>query len=244
MRLGSFNDRFRDALMGGSPFASPRYQGFATGLATAPNAFTQARWPRRAPPSPACPRMFGRQRAQVAGHMGAVHKPSCRSCRCACRLAGRPGGGAACRLGAGSAALAGNPAARAGAESAIRTVARRPAVSSRLVTLVQRPPDPCHRAVPYPYPIPQADMAPGEQRTLLAEYTDLLRLSLAGNLRDYELVNAAGARLAGRRVLYNGVPAAYAASPDESVQYAACHDNETLFDQARARPVSQACAAV
>ena len=40
--LGSFNDRFRDALMGGSPFASPRYQGFATGLATAPNAFTQA----------------------------------------------------------------------------------------------------------------------------------------------------------------------------------------------------------
>ncbi len=41
--LGSFNDRFRDALMGGSPFASPRYQGFATGLATAPNAFTQAR---------------------------------------------------------------------------------------------------------------------------------------------------------------------------------------------------------
>ncbi len=53
MRLGSFNDRFRDALMGGSPFASPRYQGFATGLATAPNAFTQARWP-------------------VAGHMGAV----------------------------------------------------------------------------------------------------------------------------------------------------------------------------
>ena len=83
-------------------------------------------------------------------------------------------------------------------------------------------------------------MAPAEQRALLAEYTDLLRLSLAGNLRDYELVNAAGARLAGRQVLYNGVPAAYAASPDESVQYAACHDNETLFDQARACPVGQA----
>jgi hypothetical protein len=72
MRLGSFNDRFRDALMGGSPFASPRYQGFATGLATAPNAFTQARWQRRAPPSPACPRVSGSQRAPVAGHMGAV----------------------------------------------------------------------------------------------------------------------------------------------------------------------------
>ena len=39
--LGSFNDRFRDALMGGSPFASPRYQGFVTGLHTQPNSFTQ-----------------------------------------------------------------------------------------------------------------------------------------------------------------------------------------------------------
>ncbi len=29
--LGSFNDRFRDALMGGSPFASPLFQGWLTG---------------------------------------------------------------------------------------------------------------------------------------------------------------------------------------------------------------------
>ncbi len=41
--LGSFNDRFRDALMGGSPFASPRYQGFVSGLHTSPNSFMQAR---------------------------------------------------------------------------------------------------------------------------------------------------------------------------------------------------------
>ncbi len=39
--LGSFNDRFRDALMGGSPFASPRYQGYVTGLHTQSNSFTQ-----------------------------------------------------------------------------------------------------------------------------------------------------------------------------------------------------------
>jgi hypothetical protein len=43
--LGSFNDRFRDALMGGSPFASPRYQGWVSGLALAPNSFTQAHAP-------------------------------------------------------------------------------------------------------------------------------------------------------------------------------------------------------
>ena len=46
--LGSFNDRFRDALMGGSPFASPRYQGYVTGLQTQPNSFTQVRQGRPA----------------------------------------------------------------------------------------------------------------------------------------------------------------------------------------------------
>ena len=33
--LGSFNDRFRDAVVGGSPFASPLFQGWATGMSTA-----------------------------------------------------------------------------------------------------------------------------------------------------------------------------------------------------------------
>ena len=74
-------------------------------------------------------------------------------------------------------------------------------------------------------------MKPEEQRALLAEYTDLLRLALAGNLREYELLDAVGQVLPGRRLLYNGVPAAYAVFPEESVHYAACHDNETLFDQ-------------
>ena len=30
--LGSFNDRFRDAVVGGSPFASPLFQGWVTGM--------------------------------------------------------------------------------------------------------------------------------------------------------------------------------------------------------------------
>lgn len=37
--LGSFNDRFRDAVVGGSPFASPLFQGWVTGqLLTPPTA--------------------------------------------------------------------------------------------------------------------------------------------------------------------------------------------------------------
>lgn len=35
--IGTFNDRLRDALRGGSPFADRREQGYATGLGTAPN---------------------------------------------------------------------------------------------------------------------------------------------------------------------------------------------------------------
>jgi pullulanase len=35
-RAGAFNDRFRDAAMGGSPFADPTLQGFLTGLYTDP----------------------------------------------------------------------------------------------------------------------------------------------------------------------------------------------------------------
>jgi pullulanase-type alpha-1,6-glucosidase len=37
--IGTFNDRIRDAVRGGSPFADRRDQGFATGLYTDPNGF-------------------------------------------------------------------------------------------------------------------------------------------------------------------------------------------------------------
>lgn len=42
--VGAFNDRFRDAVNGGSPFASPKYQGWATGLATQPSSFSKVRF--------------------------------------------------------------------------------------------------------------------------------------------------------------------------------------------------------
>ncbi|EPS57176.1 hypothetical protein M569_17645, partial [Genlisea aurea] len=35
--IGSFNDRIRDAILGGSPFGHPLQQGFITGLALEPN---------------------------------------------------------------------------------------------------------------------------------------------------------------------------------------------------------------
>ncbi|MFN8496682.1 MAG: pullulanase-type alpha-1,6-glucosidase [Anaerolineae bacterium] len=67
-------------------------------------------------------------------------------------------------------------------------------------------------------------------RTHLLYLTDLVRLGLAGNLADYELVTSWGARLRGDRIDYNGQAAGYAREPYETVTYVEAHDNETLFD--------------
>ncbi|KAK9836409.1 hypothetical protein WJX84_012438 [Apatococcus fuscideae] len=117
MGLGSFNDRMRDSIMGGSPFATPKYQGLITGLSTQPNWFTQ-------------------------GEM--------------------------------------NASAQAG---------------------------------------------------LAAEYADLTRLSMAGNLKEYELETASGKRIKGQELLYGNLPAGYTEQPSEHVAYTSCHDGEILFDQ-------------
>ncbi len=67
-------------------------------------------------------------------------------------------------------------------------------------------------------------------RSHLLYLTDLVRLGLAGNLADYELVTSWGARLRGDTIDYNGQPAGYAREPYETVSYIEAHDNETLFD--------------
>ncbi|KEF35601.1 alpha-dextran endo-1,6-alpha-glucosidase [Deinococcus sp. RL] len=60
--------------------------------------------------------------------------------------------------------------------------------------------------------------------------SDLVRIGLTGNLRDYRLTNAAGVTVAGKDLSYNGAPAGYAASPRETINYASAHDNQTLWD--------------
>ena len=61
-------------------------------------------------------------------------------------------------------------------------------------------------------------------------YHDLIKVGLAGNLRDYRFVDRTGATVTGSQVDYNGQPAGYAAEPDETITYVDAHDNETLFD--------------
>ena len=68
------------------------------------------------------------------------------------------------------------------------------------------------------------------QLARLLEYSDWIRLSLAGNLRDFCLETASGAVLRGDQLSYGGVPAGYTLDPAENVVYVSAHDNETLFD--------------
>ncbi len=64
----------------------------------------------------------------------------------------------------------------------------------------------------------------------LLQLSDLIRVGLTGNLRDYKFTNAAGQTVTGAGVKYGDAPAGYAAAPRETINYASAHDNQTLFD--------------
>ncbi|MGX7828627.1 pullulanase-type alpha-1,6-glucosidase [Actinokineospora sp. 24-640] len=68
------------------------------------------------------------------------------------------------------------------------------------------------------------------QHARLVNYTDLVKLGMAGNLADFGFLGTGGARTTGKDVDYNGSPAGYAAAPGEIVNYSDAHDNETLYD--------------
>jgi pullulanase-type alpha-1,6-glucosidase len=71
---------------------------------------------------------------------------------------------------------------------------------------------------------------PGDPAGDLARKTDLVKLGLAGNLRDFELTDHTGTVKKGSQLDYNGQPAGYADQPDEIITYVDAHDNETLYD--------------
>ncbi|WP_375742855.1 pullulanase-type alpha-1,6-glucosidase [Corallococcus interemptor] len=71
---------------------------------------------------------------------------------------------------------------------------------------------------------------PAEQKDKLLRYSDWIRVGLAGNLKDYSLVDRTGATVTGEGVDYNGAKAGYTLDPQEVITYVSAHDNETLFD--------------
>ena len=57
-----------------------------------------------------------------------------------------------------------------------------------------------------------------------------MRAGLAGNLADYVLTDRHGRAVRAAEIEYHGQAAGYASDPQETINYVAAHDNETLFD--------------
>jgi pullulanase-type alpha-1,6-glucosidase len=76
-----------------------------------------------------------------------------------------------------------------------------------------------------------AQGGPEAQKQRLLLYQDQIKVGLAGNLKDYTLVDRTGATVTGAQVDYNGAPTGYTQDPQEVINYVEAHDNETLFDK-------------
>ncbi len=72
--------------------------------------------------------------------------------------------------------------------------------------------------------------ATADQLATLLGQSDLIRLSLAGALKNYSFVDAQGQTVTGAQLTFNGQPAGYSASPLEDVNYCSVHDDQSLFD--------------
>jgi pullulanase len=74
------------------------------------------------------------------------------------------------------------------------------------------------------------DYADSTKTTDLNKLTDLVRLGMAANLKDYLLVDYKDALKRGQDIDYNGQKAGYSEQPQETVNYVSKHDNQTLWD--------------
>ncbi len=69
-----------------------------------------------------------------------------------------------------------------------------------------------------------------DQRTAVLNEADLIRVSLAGALKNFSFQDALGQTVTAAQLNYGGQPAGYAGTPLEDVNYCSVHDNQTLFD--------------
>ncbi|HEY6124323.1 MAG TPA: pullulanase-type alpha-1,6-glucosidase, partial [Steroidobacteraceae bacterium] len=69
-----------------------------------------------------------------------------------------------------------------------------------------------------------------DAKTELFRLTDLVRLGLAGNIASYEITDGSGVTRPGSEVDYFGMPGAYGAQPEDTIQYIGVHDDPDWFD--------------
>lgn len=77
---------------------------------------------------------------------------------------------------------------------------------------------------------PNAEADPSRSPADLMRAADLVRVGLAGTLRDFTMTTFDGRTAALSAIDYKGQPAGYASQPSEVVNYVENHDNQTLFD--------------
>lgn len=75
----------------------------------------------------------------------------------------------------------------------------------------------------------------GAQREKLLWLTDVVRVGMAGNLRDYRFRNFRGDWINGGQLQFNGGPVGVAQDPEDTVNYVSAHDGYTLWDALQAK---------
>jgi len=75
----------------------------------------------------------------------------------------------------------------------------------------------------------------GDQKFKLNILKDVVKIGLAGNLRDYVYKNFVGDHIKASQFIFRGVPTAYAATTDETNNYVSAHDGYTLWDAISAK---------
>ncbi|MCV2352062.1 alpha-1,6-glucosidase domain-containing protein [Paucibacter sp. Y2R2-4] len=73
-------------------------------------------------------------------------------------------------------------------------------------------------------------LAPQRPMSDLMQAADLIRVGLAGSLRDYRMQTWRGEQRRLAEIAYGDQPAGYVSQPAEVVNYVENHDNQTLFD--------------
>ena len=72
--------------------------------------------------------------------------------------------------------------------------------------------------------------AGAQEKAQLLHAADLIRVGIAGGLRDFQFISADGSLRSGGEIDYNGQPAGYTLDPQETINYVSKHDNQTLWD--------------
>jgi pullulanase len=75
----------------------------------------------------------------------------------------------------------------------------------------------------------------GAQREKLLYLTDVVRIGLAGNLRDFRFLSYRGENVTGGSYPYSWGVTGFAAEPEETINYISAHDGYTFFDALQAK---------